>query len=134
MRGTKMRTVLTDTSDHALPDGPGLWTTAADAERITGWVLKPEGMCRDELCVPLPAAAKRDGQIDLAAFWTLLGAPVVSDATGSVWSLGTSADERSDRLASLEAPDFTLSDLAGVPHTLSALRGKKVFLTTWASW
>jgi peroxiredoxin len=32
------------------------------------------------------------------------------------------------------SPDFTLPDLAGVPHTLSALRGKKVFLCTWASW
>ena len=26
------------------------------------------------------------------------------------------------------APDFTLPDLAGVLHTLSALRGNKVFL------
>ena len=32
------------------------------------------------------------------------------------------------------APDFTLPDLAGMPHTLSELRGKKVFLCTWASW
>jgi peroxiredoxin len=32
------------------------------------------------------------------------------------------------------APDFTLPDLAGTPHTLSSLRGKQVFLCTWASW
>jgi peroxiredoxin len=34
----------------------------------------------------------------------------------------------------LTAPDFTLPDLAGKPHTLSHLRGKKVLLVTWASW
>ena len=36
--------------------------------------------------------------------------------------------QRNTALAGLVAPDFTLPDLAGVPHTLSALRGKKVFL------
>ena len=44
------------------------------------------------------------------------------------------ADTRNATLAGLMAPDITLPDLAGVPHTLSALRGKKVLLTTWASW
>jgi peroxiredoxin len=32
------------------------------------------------------------------------------------------------------APDFELPDLAGRLHTLSELRGKKVFLLFWASW
>ena len=31
-------------------------------------------------------------------------------------------------------PDFTLPDVNGVPRSLSQLRGKKVFLATWASW
>ena len=33
-----------------------------------------------------------------------------------------------------QAPDFTLPDVDGVPRSLSQLRGKKVFLATWASW
>ena len=33
-----------------------------------------------------------------------------------------------------QAPDFTLPDADGTPRTLSQLRGKKVFLATWASW
>jgi hypothetical protein len=129
-----MPTLLTDTGETNVAATSGLWLTAADAERATGWTLKPEGMCQGELCVPLPAELVRDSRIDLAAFWRHLGRPVVHDQAGEVWALGAGADERNAALAGLQAPDFTLPDLAGTPHTLSALRGKKVFLTTWASW
>jgi peroxiredoxin len=33
-----------------------------------------------------------------------------------------------------EAPEFTMGDIDGNPVTLSALRGKVVLLTFWASW
>jgi hypothetical protein len=39
-----------------------------------------------------------------------------------------------DALRSLEAPDFSLPDVAGRMHALSDHRGKKVLLVTWASW
>ena len=129
-----MTTVLTETGEVAVDSTDGLWLRAADVERATGWSLKPEGMCRDDACVPLGKAAQRDGRVDLAAFWRLLGAPVLSDERREVWVLGTAADERNARLAGLAAPDFTLPDLAGKPHSLSELRGRKVFLCTWASW
>jgi hypothetical protein len=129
-----MATLLTDHGDFALTASDGLWATAEDAERALGWSLKPEGMCRDALCVPLPASASRDGHVDLAAFWRKLGAPMVSDAAGEAWVLGAAADDRNRALAGLTAPDFTLPDLDGTPRRLSALRGKKVFLVTWASW
>ena len=126
-----MATVLSEQGELAVAATDGLWLSAEDAERTTGWTLKPEGMCRDELCVPMPV---RDGRIDVAAFWARLGQPVVHDAGGGTWVLGTGAAQRNEALAGLVAPDFTLPDLAGVPHTLSTLRGKKVFLCTWASW
>jgi hypothetical protein len=130
-----MATVLTDTGEATVAATKnGLCLTADDAARATGWTLKPEGMCQADLCVPLPAHAARDGRIDVAAFWQLLGRPVVHDAANETWVLGAGADERNAALAGLIAPDFTLPDLAGVPHTLSALRGNKVFLSTWASW
>jgi hypothetical protein len=91
-------------------------------------------MCQADLCVPLPKDAVRDDRVDIAAFWRLLGNPVVHDTADETWVLGTGADQRNAALAGLMAPDFTLPDLAGVPHTLSALRGNKVFLCTWASW
>jgi hypothetical protein len=124
-----MATVLTDAGELTLGAEDGLWLTASDAERATGWTLKPEGMCRDDLCVPMPV---REGRVDVAAFWARLDRPVVRD--GETWVLGAGAEQRNGALARLMSPDFTLPDVNGVPHTLSALRGKKVFLCTWASW
>jgi len=62
------------------------------------------------------------------------GRPVALDEAERVAYLGVSAGERGRRLASLEAPDFTLPDLDGRPHSLSAQRGKKVLLVAYASW
>ena len=42
---------------------------------------------------------------------------------GDVWALGAGAEQRNDALTGLMAPDFTLPDVDGMPHTLSALRG-----------
>jgi hypothetical protein len=129
-----MVAVLTDWGAFTVSASDGLRVSPVDAETVTDWTLKPEGMCRDALCVPLAEDIRRDGNVDLAAFWRVLGHPVVSDHLGEVWVLGIAAASRTKALAGLEAPDFTLPDLAGVPHRLSQLRGKKVFLTTWASW
>jgi len=134
-----MAVLLTELGDFTVAARPGtpdgeLWVSAADAERATGWSLKPEGMCRGEVCVPLPASAVRAGAVDLAALWRTLDHPVVSDERGEAFVLGTGAAARNRTLAGLAAPDIALPDLAGVPHRLSALRGKKVFLATWASW
>ncbi len=126
-----MATVLTETGEFDVPAAPGLSLAPEDAERVTGWTLKPEGMCRDDICVPWKAA---EGRVDVAEFWRHLGHPVLSDASGETWVLGTGAEQRKTALAGLEAPDFTLPDLAGVPHSLAELRGRKILLTTWASW
>jgi hypothetical protein len=129
-----MTVILTPTGEHKVSAEDGLWMSAADAAKATGWTLKPEGMCLAERCVPLPAAAVKGDRVDVAAFWTKLGGPVVAAENGEVWALGAPADERNTALEGLEAPDFTLPDIDGTPRTLSALRGKKVFLATWASW
>jgi hypothetical protein len=126
-----MATVLTEGGEVTVAATSGLWLSADEVERATGWTLKPEGMCQHDVCVPLPV---RDGRVDVAAFWRLLDRPVVSDAAGATWVLGSGAEERNGALAGLVAPDFTLPDLDGAAHTLSALRGNKVFLCTWASW
>ena len=127
-------TVLTPTDEYAVASRDGLWMSAGDAERITGWTLKPEGMCRDERCVPLPTTAVKGGDVDVEDFWQRLGGPVIASEEGDVWALGAPAEERNAALEGLQAPDFTLPDVDGVPRSLSQLRGKKVFLATWASW
>lgn len=135
-----MTTVLIEQQEIAVvpvETGSGLWLSAADTERVTGFTLKPEGMCRDAICVPVPRGAAsfvQDGAVEAAAFWRHLGHPVVHEEAGDVWAFGIGAGVRTHALESLEAPDFSLPDIDGRMHTLSEHRGKKVFLATWASW
>jgi hypothetical protein len=137
-----MITVLNEQRSTSLPaaraDGDALWLDPGDVERATGWQWKPEGLCRDDACVPLPRgreqALVRDGRLDVAGAWAAIGHPVVHDATGDTWVLGTGAAQRGERLATREAPDFALPDLDGRTHRLSDYRGRKVLLATWASW
>jgi peroxiredoxin len=91
-------------------------------------------MCQGAVCVPLSRDLTRNGRVDVAAFWRKLGHPVLHDEAGETWVLGAGADARNAALAGLTAPDFTLDDINGVPRTLSALRGKKVLLVSWAPW
>ena len=122
----------------ARADGEHLWIDAGEFEAATGWSLKPEGLCRGDICVPVPPGRAHElvagGAVNAAAFWGRMGNPVVHDAARKVWVLGTSAADRSTSLQSLEAPDFALPDLDGRTRTLSEHRGRKVLVATWASW
>jgi AhpC/TSA family len=137
-----MATLLTETTETVLPDarveGERLWLSPADLEAATGWSPRPEGLCRGPVCVPVPPGRERDflrdGRVDVAALWRHQGQPLVHSADGSAWALGTAAADRAAALRSLQAPDFTLPDRDGRPHSLSAHRGKKVLLVSWASW
>ena len=60
--------------------------------------------------------------------------PLAVDREEGVAYLGVAAPVRAARLASLEAPDFTLPDLDGRVHSLSEHRGRKVLLVAYASW
>ncbi len=75
----------------------------------------------------------REG-IELTKEAEAAGRPVAIDLDEGAAYLGVTASERSRRLASLEAPGFTLPDLDGRVHSLSDHRGKKVFLVAYASW
>jgi hypothetical protein len=142
-----MVTVLTERGvvEGVEGDGSGdaLWISTSEVEGATGWALKPEGLCLNDLCTPVPPGHESqfvrddshgDGAVNVAAFWRRMERPALHDGTGSVWMLGEPASSRAAQLESLQAPDFTLPDLDGKLHSLSDHRGKKVFLTTWASW
>ena len=115
-----------------------LWLKPADVERATGWSLESEGLCRGDVCVPVPSGPEgefvRGEDVNVAAFWRHLGAPVLASRDGEVWMLGEGAASRAAPLQSLEAPDFSLPDLDGKLHSLGDQRGKKVLLVSWASW
>jgi hypothetical protein len=101
-----------------------------------GWELKPEGLCRDAVCIPVRDrdALVREAGLDLETLAALLDRPLALDAEEGIAVLGESAGARGARLESLEAPDFSLPDLDGTLHSLSEHRGKKVLLIAYASW
>ena len=119
-----------------------LWITTTDLARSTRFLIKPQGVGRDELCFPLPKNRKaefvsRRGAttwFNLSEFARLIKQPVVVDGQNDIWYFGARAGEHNSYLTSLEAPNFTLPDLNGKLHSLTDSRGKKVLLVTWASW
>lgn len=130
--------VITDTTVET----PGTVTAnqavvAADAlQSLLGWDLKPEGLCRNDVCVPVPDRSELehpDG-IDLVAVATALGRPALVDEDASTVVLGSPTADRRAALRDRIAPDFTLLDLDGVPQTLAGWTGKKRLLVAFASW
>ena len=133
-----MFTLIDDGTPHELDAAiqDGRVRIAADSLPAIGWELHPEGLCRDGLCVPVPdgAALEVDGRVDLGTLAQVLDRPLAVDLVERAAYLGVSAGDRARALRSLDAPDFTLPDLAGQPHRLSDHRGKKVLLVAYASW
>ena len=117
-----------------------LWLTLDDLRSATGWELRPEGVCREGQCVPIPEGREREfvrenpARFNLAALARWLEQPVLHDAVHGVWFFGEAARVRREALRSLGAPDFRLPDLEGRMHSLADYRGKKIFLVSWASW
>ena len=130
------------TSASVRAEDARLWVRADELPSLTGWEIKEEGVCRGELCVPLPddvgskVLAERDGAtwLDVASFASFVGQPHAHDIAHDVWYFGPGPEARRGYLDTLAAPDFALSDLNGTVHRLSDLRGKKVLLALWASW
>jgi peroxiredoxin len=117
-------------------DDGRLLVDPASLQAALGWELKPEGLCRGDLCVPVahPDTLRVDGRLDLAAVATALGRPLVIDADAAMAAMGLSSGDRRRALEGLEAPDFRLPDLDGRTHGLDEWAGKKKLLVTFASW
>jgi len=98
----------------------------------TGWTLKPDGVCKGKICVPLPPHAARTGSVDARLLSERLGMPLIHDADANVWCLGPEA--MGHALTTASAPDLELPDWQGKPFRLSSLRGQKVLVVTWSSW
>jgi peroxiredoxin len=114
-------------------DGDRLLVPVADLPAATGWELKPEGLCRGDVCIPAKGI-EDDGHVDVAALGAALGRVVAVDASEAIAVLGGSPSARDASLDGLEAPDATLADLDGNPVRLSELGSGKKVLVAWASW
>ena len=119
---------------RATADADTLWIQKTDLPSINGFELKPQGACREEICIPIPRPMMRGEQFNLTAFAERVGQRVVADRAERVWSFGEIPVVRGAFLESRIAPDFTVPDRKGRPVRLSQFRGKKALVVTWASW
>ena len=114
---------------------------AADhLDAALGWTLKPEGLCRGDVCVPLRDQTLTDtDRLDVAKVAAALGQPIVVDPSRGVAAIGTAASSRIERMATLQAPAFSLprigaGDDNGELVSLADFDRRKVLLLAWSSW
>jgi len=134
--GTLIDDEVRDVALH--PSGTSLRLDADDLEAATGWVLKPEGLCRGDVCVPVAPTDRADlvdeGGVDLGVFARVLGRVVAIDVDRQAAVLGDGAADRRAALESLDAPDVALPGLDGQTHHLSEWSHRKRAIVAWASW
>lgn len=99
---------------------------AEEFQQATGWEIKPEGACKAEVCVPLA-----DGRFDVLGAAERLGMTVVSEP--GLWAVGPET-LGGRALATADASDFHLPDLDGNEFGVTALRGQKVLVISWAPY
>jgi hypothetical protein len=131
-------TIISDdvrTIEATLSDGSVL-VDPAELSAALGWELKPEGLCRDDVCVPVRDQRSLfvDDQLDVARVADALGRPIVFDTDARVASIALPAEERRRALDSLVAPTFELADVHGRLHRLEEWHGRKRLLVAFASW
>lgn len=127
---------------NAVVDEAGLWVSPDELPMVSGFTLKPEGACLDEVCVPVKRDAdsklyrERDGQgyVNASALAGVVNQAFAHDEGKTVWSFAPVEQTQRSYVNSAVAPDFELKDRAGNVVRLSDFRGKKVLIHTWASW
>ena len=100
----------------------------AELESRTGWSIRPEGACRDDVCVPLP-----DGPLTAATLSERLGMPVVTDEEHGLTALGP-ASFTGRSIEAVRVPDLELANFEGEPVRLADVRGSRTVVVSWAPW
>jgi hypothetical protein len=126
-----MATILTD--DAACTVASFTTLTPSELRAVTGYELKPQGLCRDDICVPA-AGLDTSGGIDLWAAAAFLRRPLaIEDDTGDA-ALAAPVPALGESVVGQSVADLVLHDLDGNEVAWSAVGRKKKVLVTWASW
>src|SRR4029453_16133460 len=80
-------------------DGDRVLLDAARLPDALGWELKPEGLWRDDICVPVrdQSALFVDDRVDLGSVAAALGRPAVVDTDARIVSGALAAEHRRKR-------------------------------------
>jgi peroxiredoxin len=116
-------------------DEAHVWADPAALAAATGWTLKPEGLCRENVCVPVRDRASLvddDGRVELGAFAAAVGHAYAAEPAARVAAFGAALDQSATTPAI--APDFELTSTDGETVRLRAYDHEKRVIVTWASW
>ena len=118
--------------------GDALLIRPEDLPTINGFQLKPEGVCFEDVCIPVGSAllVEQDGRewFNLTAFADLIDQAYVADVEARVWSFAEIPSRRERTLVDAMVPDVSLTDRQGNVIRLPDLKGKKALIVTWSSW
>ena len=105
-------------------------------QEILGWELKDEGLCFEDICVPLEKSEMFDdsSDVDLNSLLDALDFLSVLDSEAGFIAIETFSSLRHSALTDRIAPDIKLPDINGIPHRLSEWKSKKKLLVAFASW
>jgi len=112
------------------------YVTSTDVEKVLGWQVKPEGLCRGDVCIPIDdgIVSQDDNSLNLKDVAALAGRPSLSAPEAGIITIGQPHAVRSKALKDRIAPDFKLPDISGVDRALSDWSGKKRLLVAFSSW
>jgi hypothetical protein len=112
------------------------YVTPEDLETVLGWQVKPEGLCKNDACIPIGNSINfgEGDYLNLEEAATLVGHPSLSAPEVGMITIGQAHDVRSKALKDRVAPNFTLSDISGVDRSMSDWTGKKRLLVAFSSW
>ncbi len=126
--------------ERAVLQGEDLLVPAKDVLAITGFELKPQGLCAGDVCITIspdsPWVSNQFGAkyFNVTRFANEMNQMFAADTQENLWSFTPVPRPETSPLLSGQAPDFALADRDGKTVRLSDFRGKKVFILTWASW
>ena len=82
-----------------------------DLPAAIGWTLKPEGLCRADVCVPVrdPNRMRVGHRLDLGEVVAALDRPWVADLDAGIAALGAARSERRRRDTRSRAPDLRVA-------------------------
>src|SRR3954471_13101147 len=126
-----MPTILSDDGERTVASTSAL--SAADLLAVTGYELKPQGLCRDDICVPAPGLHGGAG-IDLRVAAALLQRPLAVDEETGDAALAAPVAARGESVVGGSVADLVLSDLDGNAVAWSTIGRKKKVMVSWASW
>ena len=107
-----------------------------ELEDVLGWSLTPEGLCRKEVCVPVPDRSSLDHPdgVDLSAVADAIGRPVLVDTDAHLVAIGAATTHRQQAMGDRRAPDAAVFDLQGDRRQLSEWSGTRRLLVAFSTW